>query len=125
MDRVVLGTGINLARAASEKWRCFAIYTNCSVVTLRSEEMSLGSNQSKIDPKLQQDLMIEEQKAKFQVQVHRFTDLCWDKCVDKPSNKLDSRTETCMVNCVERFIDTTMMVTNRFAELIQRSGGFQ
>uniref|UniRef100_A0A3Q1EYE6 Mitochondrial import inner membrane translocase subunit n=1 Tax=Acanthochromis polyacanthus TaxID=80966 RepID=A0A3Q1EYE6_9TELE len=27
-------------------------------------------------------------------QVHSFTDVCWDKCVDSPGSKLDSRTET-------------------------------
>ena len=76
----------------------------------------------KPDPKLQQELMIEEQKAKFQLQVHHFTDVCWDKCMDKTGNKLDSRTETCLVNCVDRFIDTTMFITNRFADLIQKQG---
>jgi import inner membrane translocase subunit TIM8 len=76
-----------------------------------------------IDPKLREELMIEEQKAKFQLQVHQFTDVCWEKCMDKPGNKLDSRTETCLVNCVERFIDTTLLITKRFSEMIQRSGG--
>lgn len=75
-----------------------------------------------VDPKLQQELKIEEQKAKFQLQVHHFTDLCWDKCVDKLSSKLDGRSETCLVNCVDRFIDTTMFITNRFAEHLQRQG---
>lgn len=83
--------------------------------------MAAGNQQ--IDPRLREELMIEEQKAKFQLQVHQFTDVCWEKCMDKPGNKLDGRTETCLVNCVERFIDTTLLITKRFSEMIQRSGG--
>lgn len=83
----------------------------------------MASGRDQIDPRLREELMIEEQKAKFQLQVHQFTDTCWNKCIDKPANKLDSKTETCLVNCVERFIDTTLLITKRFSELIQRSGG--
>lgn len=55
-------------------------------------------------------------------QVHTFTDVCWDKCVDSPGSKLDYRTETCLQNCVERFIDTTLMITNRFSQMVQKGG---
>uniref|UniRef100_A0A8C2KEL7 Mitochondrial import inner membrane translocase subunit n=1 Tax=Cyprinus carpio TaxID=7962 RepID=A0A8C2KEL7_CYPCA len=69
---------------------------------------------------LQRLIAIEQQKAQFQAQVHNFTDVCWDKCMDKPSSKLDSRTETCLVSCVERFIDTTLTITNRFTQMVQK-----
>ncbi|XP_076867997.1 mitochondrial import inner membrane translocase subunit Tim8 B [Brachyhypopomus gauderio] len=69
---------------------------------------------------LQRLIAVEQQKAQFQAQVHNFTDVCWDKCVDKPSTKLDSRTETCLVSCVERFIDTTLTITNRFSQMVQK-----
>ncbi|XP_071787105.1 mitochondrial import inner membrane translocase subunit Tim8 B-like [Asterias amurensis] len=75
------------------------------------------------DAELKAFLEIEGQKAKFQNQVHTFTDVCWDKCVEKPSNKLDSKTETCLVNCVERFIDSTLTMTNRFQQLISKQAG--
>ncbi len=29
---------------------------------------------------LEQFLQVEQQKARFQQQVHTFTDTCWDKC---------------------------------------------
>ena len=54
------------------------------------------------------------------MQVHNFTDVCWDKCIDSPGSKLDSRTETCLVSCVERFIDTTLTITNRFTQMVQK-----
>ncbi|CAG9822756.1 unnamed protein product [Phaedon cochleariae] len=75
------------------------------------------------DKDLQEFLMVEKQKAQFNAQIHEFNDFCWEKCVDKPSNKLDSRTETCLTNCVDRFIDVSLLITNRFAQLLQKSGG--
>ncbi|XP_030749957.1 mitochondrial import inner membrane translocase subunit Tim8 [Sitophilus oryzae] len=75
------------------------------------------------DKDLQEFLMAEKQKAQFNAQIHEFNDFCWEKCVDKPSNKLDSKTETCLSNCVDRFIDVSLLITNRFAQLLQKSGG--
>uniref|UniRef100_A0A131X8D5 Mitochondrial import inner membrane translocase subunit n=1 Tax=Hyalomma excavatum TaxID=257692 RepID=A0A131X8D5_9ACAR len=74
-----------------------------------------------VDREMQQFLAVEQQKAQFQAQVHRLNEICWDKCMDKPGTKLDGRTETCLSNCVERFIDTSLSITNRFAQLLQRS----
>lgn len=83
-----------------------------------NSEMSFGgaSNNSQIDRKLQEELMAEDQKQRFQSQIHAFTDMCWEKCVDKPGSKLDGKTETCIVNCVERFLDTNIFIAKRFAE---------
>uniref|UniRef100_A0A8B9QAY8 Mitochondrial import inner membrane translocase subunit n=1 Tax=Apteryx owenii TaxID=8824 RepID=A0A8B9QAY8_APTOW len=46
-----------------------------------------------------------------------------EKCMDKPGPKLDSRAETCFVNCVERFIDTTNLPMN--IQLLIQEGGRQ
>lgn len=54
------------------------------------------------------------------LQIHEFSDLCWDKCIDKPGSKLDGRTETCLVNCVNRFIDVSLLITNRFTQMLQK-----
>lgn len=56
----------------------------------------------------------------FCLQIHEFNEICWDKCVDKPGSKLDSKTETCLSNCVDRFIDTSLLITNRFSQLLQK-----
>uniref|UniRef100_A0A182W2H6 Insulin-like domain-containing protein n=1 Tax=Anopheles minimus TaxID=112268 RepID=A0A182W2H6_9DIPT len=64
---------------------------------------SFGSSDTpkpNVDPELQDFLMAENERARLSAQIHEFTDICWDKCVEKPSNKLDSRTETCLANCM-------------------------
>ncbi|XP_008121889.2 mitochondrial import inner membrane translocase subunit Tim8 B [Anolis carolinensis] len=71
---------------------------------------------------LQRMVAAEEQRARLTAQVHNFMEVCWEKCVDKPGSKLDSRTESCLANCVNRFIDTTLSVTNRFAQVLQKGG---
>ncbi|XP_038633793.1 mitochondrial import inner membrane translocase subunit Tim8 A-like [Scyliorhinus canicula] len=68
------------------------------------------------DPHLQQFIEVESQKQKFQQLVPGLTELCWDKCMDKSGPRLDSRTETCFVNCVERFIDTSQFILNRLEQ---------
>ena len=72
-----------------------------------------GGPQAGDDPELQRFLEMETQKARFQANVHTFTDLCWDKCIDKIGPRMDSKTEQCFTNCVERFIDTTEFVINK------------
>jgi import inner membrane translocase subunit TIM8 len=48
------------------------------------------------------------------------TDLCWDKCVSHPSSKLESKTEACLDNCAQRFVDVSLLITQRFATMLQR-----
>ena len=75
------------------------------------------------DQELQQFVLMEQQKAQFQGQVHRVTDICWDKCVDRPRDKLDYKTESCMTNCVGRFVDVSLVITQRFQQTLQKSMG--
>ena len=65
------------------------------------------------DPKLQQFLEVETQKQRFQQLVHGLTDQCWELCVGNPGPRLDKKTEACLTNCVERFIDTSNYIVNR------------
>lgn len=83
--------------------------------------MSYGgsSGNAQDDKKLQEELVAQDQLFKFNSQVSAFTDMCWDKCVEKPGSKLDGKTETCLVNCVERFLDTQMFITKRLAERLK------
>nr|CAD7197222.1 unnamed protein product [Timema douglasi]CAD7401356.1 unnamed protein product [Timema poppensis] len=70
----------------------------------------------KSDPQLQQFIEIETQKQKFQFLVHGLTDICWELCIDKPGSRLDNKSEHCLNNCVERFIDCSNFVLNRFGK---------
>nr|CAH7745524.1 unnamed protein product [Callosobruchus chinensis] len=84
------------------------------------DSFTSGLDTKGAEKELQEFLMVEKQKAQFNAQIHEFNDICWDKCVDKPSNKLDSKTETCLSNCVDRFIDVSLLITNRFAQMLQK-----
>ena len=56
-------------------------------------------------------------------QIHKITDVCWDICVDNVDSSLGRRKESCLSNCSDRFVDTTLFVTNRFAQLASKLGG--
>ena len=73
--------------------------------------------QGELDPEMQRFVAEEMHRARFQTNVHTFTDLCWERCVDKMTTTTDSRTEQCLTNCVERFIDTTNFVVNKLGNL--------
>lgn len=83
--------------------------------------MTVEKSVPSVDPQLQQFIEAETQKQRFQFLVHGLTDTCWELCVDKPSSRLDNRTENCLTNCVERFIDTTNFVVNRLEKTQQFS----
>lgn len=53
-------------------------------------------------------------------QLHKLNELCWDTCIRAPSSSLTSRDSTCLTNCVNRFVDTTLFITNRFSNIAQK-----
>jgi len=71
---------------------------------------------------LQQVVAMEQQKMQFMSQVHKLNDTCWETCVGSISSSFSSREESCLTNCAERFVDTTILITNRFAQLAQKMG---
>ncbi|CAG0916369.1 unnamed protein product [Notodromas monacha] len=76
------------------------------------------------DSELRNFLAFEQQRVAFQAQINKLHDVCWDKCMDgKPGVKLDSRTEVCFTNCVDRFIDVSLAIASRFANALQRQAG--
>jgi import inner membrane translocase subunit TIM8 len=44
-------------------------------------------------------------------ETHSLTQMCWNKCVQGSikNNKLDKGEETCLANCVERFLDVNYL----------------
>ncbi|KAG5462803.1 MAG: Tim10/DDP family zinc finger-domain-containing protein, partial [Olpidium bornovanus] len=69
---------------------------------------------------LQRFLEGENAKARLQQTIHMFTELCWDKCVTKISSRFSGNEETCVVNCVERFLDSSVHIGTRLDEQQQR-----
>jgi len=72
------------------------------------------------DVDLQQAVAMEQQKLQFMTQVHKLNETCWETCIGSVSSSLSSREENCLKNCADRFVDTTMLITNRFAQLAQK-----
>ncbi|XP_021059852.1 putative mitochondrial import inner membrane translocase subunit Tim8 A-B [Mus pahari] len=83
---------------------------------MESAWSSPGGSLGSTDPQLQQFMEAEVQKQRVQLLIHQMTELCWEKCVDKPGPRLDGRAELCLVNCVERFIDTSQFILNRLEQ---------
>ncbi|GFS17657.1 mitochondrial import inner membrane translocase subunit Tim8 A [Elysia marginata] len=65
------------------------------------------------DPYVRRFVNQETQKQRFHGLIHEMTDRCWEACMGNPSTKLDSKTENCIKNCVDRFLDTSNFVVNR------------
>ncbi|CAB0035803.1 unnamed protein product [Trichogramma brassicae] len=89
--------------------------------SVSSFDVGDNNKSSAASSELEEFIMVEKQKAQFNAQIHEFSGLCWDKCIDKPGNKLDGRSETCLVNCVNRFIDVSLLITNRFTQMLQKN----
>ncbi|XP_025411005.1 mitochondrial import inner membrane translocase subunit Tim8 [Sipha flava] len=83
---------------------------------------SSGSSADKLKiEEVQKVIMMEQQKAQLNAQIQEISEICWEKCVDKPSAKLGGKTEVCLTNCVKRFFDTSVVIAHRFNQLLQRS----
>jgi len=82
-----------------------------------------GAGSPAENEELQQFIALEQQKQQMRSQIQQLNDVCWDKCMEKPSSRMDSKTESCLANCAARFVDVTLLVTNRFAQALQKQAG--
>ena len=71
---------------------------------------------------LQQFMESENQKAVIQAAISKLTDICFDKCIDRPGAKLDSSEANCVANCAGRFLDSSVFVVNRMMAKRQQQG---
>lgn len=55
----------------------------------------------------------------------RVSDLCWEKCVQKLGNKLESSDVTCLHNCAERYLDTTRFMLQLFVDRMEKQKAAQ
>uniref|UniRef100_A0AC34R0M0 Mitochondrial import inner membrane translocase subunit n=1 Tax=Panagrolaimus sp. JU765 TaxID=591449 RepID=A0AC34R0M0_9BILA len=74
------------------------------------------------DPNLNRfihQLQAETQRQKFAEQVHTLTNRCWDVCFTdyRPPSKLDSKTQTCLSNCVNRMVDASNFMVEHLQKM--------
>ncbi|KAJ1498762.1 Mitochondrial import inner membrane translocase subunit tim8 [Coelomomyces lativittatus] len=86
--------------------------------TLTSSSMLPSQNNTvPLDAAAQTEIQkfIEQETSKNRIhsQIHMFTELCWNKCITKIGNRTSSSDQTCLENCVQRFLDTSMLLVNR------------
>lgn len=59
----------------------------------------------------------EQAQARLHTSIHTFTSLCWDKCITgTPSTRFSRSEESCLANCVERFLDTSLFMVKKIEE---------
>lgn len=76
----------------------------------------MNSNDDNVEnAQLKQFILNEQIKLQIQQQIIKLNKICFEQCVEKPGAKLDSKQETCITNCVGRYIDTNEHVANLFA----------
>ncbi|CAF2528628.1 unnamed protein product [Rotaria sp. Silwood2] len=79
-------------------------------------DLTGGSSQGIGDAHLASFIEQENQKQRFQSVVHSLTEQCWELCGPSISSRLDGKTETCLANCVERFIDSSNYIINKLGQ---------
>lgn len=85
--------------------------------------MSYGSEDTGRQQEILQRVMMEQQQqASMQEAILKLTDVCWGKCISTPSAQLTSRENECVVTCAERYMDTSVFITQRIAKQGQQYG---
>ncbi|OAA57880.1 mitochondrial import inner membrane translocase subunit tim8 [Niveomyces insectorum RCEF 264] len=83
------------------------------------DQASLDRLSDKDKAELRQFVANEQQRTRLQSQTHHLTEICWKKCIAGPvkSNTLDRTEESCLVNCVDRFMDLNMFTSKRLTSM--------
>lgn len=79
-------------------------------------DLSSSASQGIGDAHLASFIEQENQKQRFQTVVHTLTEQCWELCAPSISTRLDGKSETCLANCVERFIDSSNFIINKLGQ---------
>lgn len=74
-----------------------------------------------LDSSLNQDKISQEDLQQFivlqiQQQIKKLNSVCFERCIEKPGSKLESKQQTCIENCVGRYFDTNGFIANRFVK---------
>eukprot|EP00121_Abeoforma_whisleri_P014919 Awhi_evm1s13758 len=71
--------------------------------------MNLDDIDDATKQQLKEFMEIEQAKDQMHTACLSMTDKCWTKCIDTPGSQLSSKETSCLKNCVERFLDTTVL----------------
>ena len=104
-------------RCCGERDRCVSV---CSAKFIGSSAATRPKLRG-----LQGFMETENQKAVIQAAISKLTETCFDKCVTKPSTKLDSSEANCIANCAGRYLDSSVFVVNRMMAKRQQQSGMQ
>ncbi|KAK3902043.1 hypothetical protein C8A05DRAFT_34269 [Staphylotrichum tortipilum] len=106
------------------------------------DQADLEKLNDKDKAELRQFFSNEEQRARIQAQTHELTAICWKKCISSTStsasgggsggffrssssaagnNALDKNEQTCLAQCVDRFMDANLATMKHLASLRQQS----
>jgi len=80
----------------------------------------------KLDDATQKELATflerEQAQARVQSSIHNFTSMCWDKCITgTPSTRFSRGEESCLSNCVERFLDSSIFIVKKIEQQRENS----
>ncbi|KAK3692779.1 mitochondrial import inner membrane translocase subunit TIM8 [Podospora appendiculata] len=83
------------------------------------EQSDLDRLSDKDKGELRQFMTNEQQRTRIQSQTHALTDICWKKCVPGAvkNNALDSGEQSCLANCVDRFLDVNFTTMKHLANM--------
>ncbi|KAI0662668.1 Tim10/DDP family zinc finger-domain-containing protein [Cubamyces menziesii] len=62
---------------------------------------------------LEQFIETQQAQSRVQTQVHMLTSMCWDKCVGSISSGFSGKEQSCLANCVDRFLDTSVFLVKK------------
>ncbi|KAI0374327.1 hypothetical protein BV20DRAFT_1041312 [Pilatotrama ljubarskyi] len=65
---------------------------------------------------LEQFIETQQAQSRVQAEVHKLTEMCWDKCVGSISYSFSRSEQSCLTNCVDRFVDTTTHLVKKVEE---------
>ncbi|KAI8995480.1 Tim10/DDP family zinc finger-domain-containing protein [Trametes punicea] len=65
---------------------------------------------------LEQFIETQQAQSRVQTQVQMLTSMCWDKCVGSISSSFSRSEHSCLANCVDRFLDTSVFLVKKVEE---------
>eukprot|EP00053_Salpingoeca_punica_P003419 m.43063 g.43063 ORF g.43063 m.43063 type:complete len:95 (-) comp12173_c0_seq1:201-485(-) len=73
-------------------------------------------NKQEIMQQVQQEMLMSQ----MQGLVQRMSLTCFEKCIEKPGTSLSSSEQSCLAKCMDRYLETTTVVTNSYAGRVQQ-----